>query len=327
MKALHFLLLAGVTGLLVLWALTVGSDAMPLSRVLAALEPGAQGRDALVIQTVRLPRVLAGLAVGAALATAGSIMQAVTRNPLADTGLLGINAGAAFAVVLMLSFSMIGGRGGFAWIAFLGAALASALVHSLGSAGRRGATPLRLTLAGIVIGSFLMSLTSALLIFDGSTFEAIRIWTAGSLSGVRGQELGAAFPWIAAGLAAALLARRQISVLAMGDQVARGLGLHLRLWWSLTIILVALLAGSAVSLAGPVGFVGLMVPHAVRLLGQPGYGAGLPFVMIGGAGLVVLADALPRAAFGVDVPVGIALAAVGAPVLIWLARGRAGLPA
>lgn len=326
------LALAGAVALIALWALTLGgqtsgSPEMGLWEVLRALGSDQTDRATLIVQTVRLPRVLAGLLTGAALATAGSMLQAVTRNPLADPGLLGVNAGAAFAVVLLVSLGFGGGRGSYALAAAGGAGMAVVVVHILGSAGKRGASPLRLMLAGVVTGSFLAALTGALLIASAGTIEAVRFWTAGSLSGLRAAELKAALPWLGAGLGAAVLSRRQIGVLAMGEDLARGLGLDLRLWWAASVVMVGLLAGAAVSLAGPLGFVGLIVPHMVRLLTGAGYGASLPLVMLGGAGAVVLADSLPRALTGRDIPVGIALALVGAPVFVWLARGRAGATA
>lgn len=324
MRAAAYPALAVLVLLVSLWALTVGSSDLALSQVLLSLWQGGDAREDLVIRTVRLPRVLAGLAVGAALAAAGTMMQAVTRNPLADPGLLGVNAGAAFAVVVALALGWAGGRDAYVVAAFVGAAAAVALVHALGSAGRRGGTPLRITLAGVVVGSFLVSLTSAILIFDAGTLDAVRMWTVGALAGLRMQDVVAVAPAIAAGLLAALLTRRQVAVLAMGAEIAGGLGLNLKLWWRLSVAMVAALAGGAVALAGPVGFVGLVVPHAIRLTSRAGYEARLPLAMLAGAGLVVLADALPRAIWGRDVPVGVALALIGAPVFIWLAQGRTG---
>ncbi|MBK4215964.1 iron ABC transporter permease [Paracoccus caeni] len=309
-------------GLLALWALTVGSADLPVSRVIEALWQGGEAREDLLVLTVRLPRVLAAIAVGAALAAAGTMLQAVTRNPLADPGILGVNAGAAFAVVLLLALDLAGGRGSYVWAAFIGAGAAVVLVHTLGMAGQRGGTPLRITLAGVIVGSFLMSVTSALLIFDAGTLDAVRIWTVGSLAGIRMQDVVAVMPWIGLALVAAMLSRGAVEVLAMGEDIASGLGLNLTLWWRLTVVMVALLAGGAVALAGPVGFVGLIVPHAIRLVWGAGYGARLPFAMVTGAAVLLIADTLPRAVWDRDVPVGVALAVLGAPVFIWLAQGK-----
>ena len=321
-KLSAYLILSLAVLALAFWALTIGSSDLTVSRILASLWFGGDTREDLIMLTVRLPRVLAALAVGAALAAAGTMLQAVTRNPLADPGILGINAGAAFAVVVMLVLGAAGGRGSYVWAAFLGAGVTTIIVHTLGMAGRRGGTALRITLAGVIIGGFLMSITSALLIFDAGTLDAVRIWTVGALVGIRMEDLRVILPFIGVALAAALLTRRQIEVLSMGEDVAGGLGLDLTLWWRLTVVMVALLAGGAVALAGPVGFVGLIVPHAIRLISQAGYGPRLPFAMLAGAGMVVLADTLPRALWDRDVPVGVALAILGAPVFIWLAQGK-----
>lgn len=324
MKAVALAALALCVTCLALWSLSVGASDMAPLRIWQALWHSGTAREDLVVLTVRLPRVLAALAVGAALAAAGAMLQAVTRNPLADPGLLGINAGAAFAVVLLLTLGGAGGRGSYVWAAFVGAGITAILVHLLGTLGRQGGTPLRLTLAGVVIGSFFLSITSALLILDAGTFESVRIWTVGALTGIRMTDLRMVAPWIVLGLVAALLTRSQLAVLAMGDEVATGLGLDLRRWWALSVAMVALLAGGAVALAGPAGFVGLIVPHAIRLIARGGYAAQLPMVMLAGAGVVVFADTLPRALWGRDIPVGVALAIIGAPIFIWLAQRRAG---
>lgn len=302
---------------LALWALTVGAEPLALSRVLAALVHGGEARADLLVLTVRLPRVLAALAVGAALAVSGRILQAVTRNPLADPGLLGISAGAACAVVLGLALWPGAGRAAQVAAAFGGALAAAVLVQGLGAAGRRGATPLRLVLAGVVVGSFLGALTTALLIFDTATLDAVRIWTAGSLAGQRmGQVLGVS-PWLAAALLAALATQRQVAALAMGPEVAQALGLDPRAWWAAAVSIAAALAAGAVALAGPVGFVGLVVPHALRL--ATGGRAGPGLTLLAGAAAVLLADTLPRALLGRDIPVGVTLAVLGAPVLVALA--------
>ena len=319
MKAGLIAILWLATLLAALWAMTLGSAPLPVARVLTALWHGGAAREDLLVLTVRLPRVLAALGVGAALAAAGAMLQTVTRNPLAEPGLLGINGGAALAAVAVLVFAGSVSRAGLLGAAFLGAALAALTVHALGSMGRGGVTPLRLTLAGVVVGSFLTALTTALLIFDASTLDIVRVWTAGSLAGVRMAEVRAILPPLAAGLVVALFTRRQVAVMGFGEDVARGLGLDLRLWWPLVVGMVALLAGGSVALAGPVGFVGLIVPHAMRTVAGADYRRLLPLAMAAGAGLTVLADAAPRAIWGRDVPVGVSLAGLGGPLFLWLA--------
>lgn len=317
-------LLLVLLALVSFWALNVGSAGIGPRETMAALVQGGDSREALLVNTVRLPRVLAGLAVGAALAGAGTILQMLTRNPLADPGLMGINAGAALAVVVLVTMLPEVGRGAMVPVAFLGAALAAFLVHALGAAGRGGATPLRLTLAGVVIASFLASVTAILLIFDTATLDAVRQWTAGSLSGQTMAGLRAVLPWLALAVAASLALQAKLSVIGLGADVALGLGLNVTLWWGIGIGLAALMAAAAVSLAGPVGFVGLIVPQAVRLVAGARFSRLLPLSMLAGAGAVVLADTLPRAALGRDIPVGVALAVIGGPVFLWLARSRVG---
>ena len=311
-------------GLATLWAISVGAAAFDLRTVAAALaDPGGDSREALIVWSVRLPRVLAAILSGAALAVAGAIMQAATQNPLADPGLLGVNAGAALAVVTALTLMGPAAPAGLLiWIAFGGAALAAVAVYALGASGRAGPTPVRLVLAGVVVATFLGVLTATMLIYDDQTMDAVRIWTAGSL---RGRELGQVLqvaPYVAAGLAAAMLLRDQFTSLSLGTEVARSLGQNPALWRAVSAAVVVVLAGGAVAVAGPVGFVGLVVPHMVRLTMGGDYRRIVPLAALGGALLTLLADVLPRALWDTDIPVGISLALIGAPFFIWLARGR-----
>ncbi len=319
-QALALALSACLLALLALWALAVGAADTSLGEAARALwSPGA-GRTELVVRGVRLPRVIAALAVGGALGAAGGIMQAATGNPLAEPGLLGVNAGAAFAVVVALAFLGITATGTLVWAAFAGAAAAAALVFALGSAGRSGPTPVKLTLAGVAVTTFLGALALSVLIFDARTLETVRLWTAGSLAGRRMEDVRPVLPWLLGALAAALVSARQFTTLSLGAEAARALGQSLALWRGIAAVLVVGLAGSAVALAGPIGFVGLVAPHAARLTLGPDYRRILPFAVAGGAGLTLLADTLPRAVWGRDVPVGVTLALVGAPFFVWLAR-------
>jgi len=242
--------LAILLAALAVWAMTVGASEISPGEVAHALWARAGGRVDLVVAEVRLPRVLAGIAVGASLAAAGAIMQAVTRNPLADPGLLGVNAGAAFAVVIALAFFDVTAAGTLIWAAFAGAAAAALLVFSLGSAGRSGATPIKLVLAGVVVATFLGALTMSVLVLDAQTFDAVRLWTAGSLRGRQLSELLALLPYAAIALLAALSARAQFTLLSLGDDMARGLGQNLAIWRAVAAVLVVALAGSAVAIAG-----------------------------------------------------------------------------
>jgi len=307
-----------------IWSVTLGTSRIPMADVLDAIFAFDGSHEHLVVTTLRLPRVLAGLLAGCALAVAGAIMQAVTNNPLASPGLLGVNAGAAFAVVAATSLIGIGSSGSV-WFAFGGAGAAAIIVYGLGSLGPWGAMPLTLVLVGAVLTMFLTSLTTAILIFDQTTLDAVRLWTAGSLSGRTMAQVSAVAPYILIGLGAALVFRRQLMTLSLGAEVARSVGQTPLIWRGLAVVIIILLAGGAVALAGPVGFVGLVVPHIARLTVGVDYRWIIPFSAVGGALLVVLADMLGRTYFASQsFPVGVTMAAVGAPFFIWLARNRVG---
>lgn len=304
-------------------ALMVGTTPIPLRTVLGALFSFDGSREQLVVTMQRLPRVVIGMLVGAALASAGAIMQAVTNNPLASPGLLGINAGAAFAVVLAIVLLGAQSSAILVWYAFAGAAIAAVLVYALGSAGRSGATPLKLALAGVILTSFIGSLTTAILLFDQSTLDNVRLWTAGTLSGRTLATAAAVAPYLAAGLAGAVLFSPQVTTLSLGGEIARSVGQDQAVWRAVAAVIVVLLAGSAVALAGPVGFVGLIVPHIARMAVGVDYGRVIPVAMLGGALLVVTADMAVRLILPEqDLPVGVTMAVLGAPFFIWLARSR-----
>ncbi|CAA0112622.1 putative siderophore transport system permease protein YfiZ [Starkeya nomas] len=308
-------------------AATAGTTAVP-SDVWGALFAFDGSREHLVITHLRLPRVLAGMLTGAALAVAGAIMQAATNNPLAAPDLLGVNAGAAFGVVS--ATTLLGVTSDIALVGYAlgGTGMATLVVFLLGVAGPSGATPVRLVLAGAVLTAFLSSLTTAMLIFDQSTLDQIRLWLAGSLYGLHARQVAAIAPFILAALAVALLLRAQFTTLSLGGDVAQSLGQRPLLWRGISVALVMVLAGSAIALAGPIAFVGLVVPHVIRFIVGTDYRWILPFSALGGALLLLLADTCARLLFGSQgFPVGAATALIGAPFFVWLARNRAGCPA
>ena len=302
-------------------SITLGAaDIAPRTVFNALFHFGGSFND-LIIRTVRLPRVLAGVLVGAALAVAGAIMQGLTRNPLADPGILGIEAGAAFAVVLAVLTLGSPPLSTYALFASIGAAGAAAFVYTLGSLGRGGATPLKLTLAGAVFTAFISSFTTAILIMDQTTLDQVRFWTAGSLAGRDLSLVGQVAPFIFVGLALALLMGRQITTLSFGDDVAAGLGQNTVAIKLLAAAAVVLLAGGAVALAGPIGFVGLVAPHIVRFFIGVDYRWILPYSALLGGVLVTLADIGARLIIRPqELPVGVIMALVGAPFFIYLAR-------
>ncbi|BAD40270.1 FecCD family ABC transporter permease [Symbiobacterium thermophilum] len=317
------LLLAGVLVLVALLSLRVGSIPVSTADAVAALTRyDPDNYSQLVVRTMRLPRTVIGLGVGAALAAAGAAMQAATRNPLAEPSLLGVNAGASFAIVAAVYFGHMTHPLQYLWFAFAGALGAAVLVYAIASAGG-GASPVKLALAGVIVSALLGSWTTALLILNKETLEMVRFWLAGSLAGRSLNLLPPVAPFLAAGLLGVLLVGRQLNTLSLGEETARSLGMHTGRMRALVAVLVMLLAGSAVALAGPVGFVGLAVPHIVRAWIGADYRWILPFCLVLGPALLLGADILGRVMMRpAEVQVGVVTALVGAPFLIYLARRR-----
>ncbi len=275
----------------------------------------------LIIRTVRLPRALLAVVVGAALAVAGTITQGLTRNPLAAPDILGINVGASLAMVLAIFLGSDSRN--YVWFAFGGAAIAAVTVYWLGSTGRQGLTPLKLVIAGAALTALLHSLTTAVLLLSQQTLEEIRFWLAGSLAGQELADLWPVLPYIALGLAGSLALGRQLTLMSLGEDVAQGLGLQTAGVKIAAAVVVVLLAGSAVALAGPIGFVGLVVPHIIRIGVGMDYRWILPYAMLVGGILLSVADIAARLVIRPqELPVGIMTALIGAPFFIYLARSR-----
>ena len=303
-----------------LLSLVVGANAVPLD----ALWDG--GHPARAIVEARFERTLLGLAVGAALGLAGALMQGLTRNPLADPGILGVNAGATFAMVIGMTVFGLDALGQFLPLAFVGAAAAAALVHAIASVGRDGATPMKLAITGAALSAGLASWTTGLLLADRKTMESFRFWQVGTIGGRGLDVLVTGLPFLVVGTLLALAGARLLNTLALGEDLARGLGRHTTRDRLVIALAIVLLAGTATALAGPIAFVGLVVPHVVRALVGPDHTRVLPFSMLAGAVLVVVADTVGRIVLPPsEVQVGIMAAAVGVPVFIALIRrtGRA----
>lgn len=316
----------GIVGLLVAVFLNVGFGAanIQLQTVLAAVFAfDATDTNHLIIQTLRLPRAFAAILVGAALGVAGAIMQGLTRNPLADPGLLGIEAGATLAVVGGVFLFDIRSFPAVALFAFAGATLTALAVYVLGSMGRGGASPFKLTIAGAALSSMLGSLTTSILLFDQRSLEEVRFWLAGSVTGRDMALVLEATPFLLGGLVLACALGRQITTLSMGEDIARGLGQNVGMIKLVCVGAVVVLAGSAVALAGPVGFIGLIIPHVVRMFAGVDYRWVLPYSALLGASFLVVSDLLARIVVRpFDMPVGIMTAAIGGPVFIYLVRWK-----
>lgn len=304
-------------------SLLVGARAVPLDAVWDSSHP------LHTVVQARLDRTLLGLAVGAALGLAGALMQGLTRNPLADPGILGVNAGATFAMVVALTLTGTTGTTGLAEllpVAFIGAAVAAFVVHAIASIGRDGATPMKLAITGAALTAGLSSWTTGLLLADRKTMESFRFWQVGTIGGRGLDVLLTGLPFLLVGAVLALAGARLLNTLALGEDLARGLGRRTTRDRVVVGLAVVLLAGTATALAGPIAFVGLVVPHVVRSLVGPDHVRVLPFSMLAGAVLVVVADTVGRVVLPPsEVQVGIMAAAVGVPVFIALVRrtGRA----
>lgn len=277
----------------------------------------------LIIRTLRVPRALIAALVGASLGVAGAIMQGLTRNPLAEPGILGINAGAALAVVGAVFLLGASSLTTYALFAFVGAGVTAVVVYGLGTLGRGGMTPMKLTVAGAALAALLSSLTTAILILSQRTLDEIRFWLAGSVAGRDLDLLLQVLPYILAGLVLAFALGSRITALSLGEDVARGLGQRTAWVKAAAAVAVVLLAGSSVAIAGPIGFVGLVVPHVVRFFVGVDYRWILPYTALLGAILLVSADIAARVVVRPqELPVGVMTALVGAPFFIYLARWR-----
>lgn len=275
----------------------------------------------IVLQTVRLPRAVIAASVGACLAVAGVLMQTLTKNPLASPGVFGINAGAGFAVVVAVTVFQVSNLQAYTWIAFLGAAFAAFGVYVVGSLGREGLTPMKLTLAGAAMAAMFSSLTQGLLVHNESALEQVLFWLAGSVQGRKLESLVAVLPYIAVGLLVSYLLSSKLNLLSMGDDVAKGLGLKVGFIKLLSALCIILLAGSAVAVSGPIGFVGVVIPHIARSIVGVDHKWVIPFSAGLGGVLLLAADISARyIVMPEEVPVGVMTAVIGTPFFIYIAR-------
>lgn len=321
-RALGIVVLLVVVSVGLLVSLSVGTRSIPWRTVIEAFTDFDDDvGDHLVVRELRVPRTQLGVLVGAALGAAGALMQGVTRNPLADPGLLGVNAGAACAVVVGIRWFDAGTVDSLLWFSFGGAAAASATVYLLGTVGAGRATPVRLTLAGAALAAVLVAGTRAVVLLDRTTLDQFRFWAVGSLAG-RGDDLAREIvPSVSIGLLLAMGVARRLNAIALGDDAARALGTRIgvtRVW---SVLAITLLCGAAVAVAGPIGFVGLVVPHAARSWFGPDQRWLVPASALAGAGLLLVCDTVGRVvARPGEVQVGIVTAAIGGPAFVALVR-------
>jgi iron-siderophore transport system permease protein len=320
------LVVSGLAALLVLTALVslaVGARPIGVGSVWQALWAPSGTEEDVIVRGLRVPRTVLGIAVGLALGVAGALMQGHTRNPLADPGLLGVSAGAALAVVIGIYAFGVTTLLGYVWFAFAGAFAASVAVFVLGSLGPGGASPVSLALAGVAVTALLGALTSAIVLVDVSTLDAYRLWSVGALAG-RGPDVALQVaPFVLGGLVIGLAGAPGLNLLALGDDVARGLGQNVTVVrWS-GLVAITLLTGAAVAACGPIAFLGLVVPHIARALTGPDHRWLLPAAGLTGAVLLLGADIVGRVvARPGELQVGIVLALIGAPFFIALVRRR-----
>ena len=322
-RVLVLLSLVALLILAIIASIVLGARDVPLSAVIAAVSGDTSSVDASAVST-RIPRAALGVAVGSALAVSGVAMQGVTRNPLADPGILGVLSGASLAVVIGLAFfGQMAQSTGTILLAIIGAAIAAAFVYFVGSLGRGGATPLKLALAGAATSAAISSLISAIILPRSEVMDSYRFWQIGSIGGAEWPTLVRAIPVFAVGLIICMVSAGLLNSLALGDDVAAGLGVNVgaaRLGISIGAVI---LCGVATALAGPIGFVGLIVPHIMRHIVGTDHRWLIPTAALAGASLLLFSDAIGRLLVRPeDLDVGVVMPLLGAPLFIWIVRSR-----
>ena len=313
-------LLVLVVAGLCLASVAIGTRAVSWGEIVSALG-GRIDTIGEAAVAMRLPRTAMGVLAGAALGLAGAIMQGVTRNPLADPGILGVNNGAALAVVIGMAWFGMDMARAYVWTAIAGAAVTAVFVYAIGSLGRGGATPLKLALAGAATSIALSCFTIAVVLPRNDIAGGVRSWQVGGIGGATWDGIALVLPFLVVGFLLSLLSARKLNTLALGDDLAAGLGENVALARGMAAAGAILLCGATTAACGPIGFVGLVVPHLCRLIVGVDHRWLLPVSALGGAGLLLLADVAGRiAARPGELPVGVVTAFVGAPVFIWVVR-------
>ncbi|QKW51383.1 FecCD family ABC transporter permease [Streptomyces buecherae] len=319
-RALWLLAAVLVLAALMVASVAFGSRTVGWSDVWAGLG-GAEDTLERAAVAKRVPRTFLAVLIGAALGLAGAVMQGVTRNPLADPGILGVNMGASLAVAVSVAYFGLTSPTGYVWVAMAGAALAAAFVYGVGTLGRGGATPLKLALSGAATSAAFASLVTAVLLPRNDLAGSFRLWQIGGVGGASYERIGHVLPFLVVGFAICLLSAKALNSLALGEELAAGLGERVALARGVAALGAVVLCGAATAVAGPIGFVGLVVPHACRLLVGVDHRWLLPFSALLGAALLTAADVVGRVvARPAEIDVGIVTALIGAPFFIWIVR-------
>lgn len=304
-------------------SLAIGTENVDLATVWHAVTDYRDIGDEWIVHDLRIPRTVLALLVGLALGLSGTLIQAVGRNPLADSEILGINSGAALFVVCAIAFLGMTGIWTYIWFAFAGALFAMLLVYLVGMTGRATVTPVRVLLAGVAVGAVMDGIGFVVRLHNPRAFDNMRFWDAGALDGRPLDVAAAIAPFIAVGALLCLVVARSLNITALGDDLAKSMGGNVARTQALSLVAVTLLAGAATAGAGPIGFVGLMVPHAVRRFTGPDWRWILAYAIVTAPALLLAADILGRVVIRPsELPAGIVTAFLGAPVLIWLIRKR-----
>lgn len=322
-RAVGLLIFAVLLLVMCVASLAVGTENVSLATVWGAITDYRDVGDQWIVHDLRIPRTVLALLVGLSLGVSGTLIQAVGRNPLADSEVLGINSGAALFVVSAIAFLGLSGIWTYIWFAFAGALFAMVLVYLVGMTGRATVTPVRVLLAGVAIGAVMDGIGFAIRLRHPRAFDNMRFWDAGALDG-RSLEVAAAIsPFIAVGITLSLIVARSLNVTALGDDLAKSMGGSVVRTQALSLVAVTLLAGAATAGAGPIGFVGLMIPHAVKRFTGPDWRWILAYAVFAAPALLLAADVVGRVVIRpAELPAGIVTAFLGAPVLIWLIRKR-----
>ncbi|WP_311272681.1 MULTISPECIES: iron ABC transporter permease [unclassified Rhizobium] len=320
LRALGFLgMLVGLAGLAML-SVAIGTRDVAWAEIVSALGGQVETIGQAAV-SVRIPRTLLAIIAGAALGLAGAIMQGVTRNPLADPGILGVNMGASLAVVVGVAWFNIASAQAFIWAAILGAGCSAVFVYTIGSLGRGGATPLKLALAGAATSVAFSSLVIAVVLPRNDIAGGIRSWQIGGVGGATFDRIWNVLPFLAVGFVISLLSARKLNSLALGDELAAGLGERVAFARAMSALGAILLCGATTAVCGPIGFLGLVVPHICRLLVGVDHRWLLPFSALCGASLLLAADIVGRiVSRPAELDVGIVTALIGGPFFIWIVR-------